>query len=297
MKNELDSDVYRSIVEQSIDAVVIINRSGDIVSWNPSAERLFGYRSEEVLGKYIHDILPTNEHRKKANESFKKFQHKGDGPLVGKMLQVRGVTKSGKEVHVQFSFSTVQVNGELYAFGFLRDISDLIHLQEKLISQSITDELTGIPNLRYYRERANTSFYLSSKNNEDLSLIMLDIDFFKKVNDQYGHQGGDIALQAFASNISQNIRAEDLFARVGGEEFVIALPKTPIEAAAAIAEELRAATEQLVIKTPDTTFQLTVSIGVASLHPGDSSLEDIQNRCDNALYQAKNTGRNRVVMA
>lgn len=93
MRKELDSHFYQVIVEKSINAVVITNSSGDIISWSTTAERIFGYSSSEVMGTYVHDILPAHDLRKKANESFKTFQDKSIGPLIGKSILVRGLKK------------------------------------------------------------------------------------------------------------------------------------------------------------------------------------------------------------
>ncbi len=157
MKSGFDEIIYRSIVENSMDAVVIINRSGDIMGWNIAAERMFGYAPSEVIGKYVHDILPAHDLREKANKSFDTFQKKGTGPSIGKSLMVRGLRKNGDEFHVQFSPNTVEVNGELYVFAFLRNISELVSLQEKLKHQATVDELTGILNRREFLQQSEVA--------------------------------------------------------------------------------------------------------------------------------------------
>ncbi len=178
MSIQPEDSVYRAIVENSIDAVVIINRSGDIIAWNSAAERIFGYKASEVLGKYVHDILPAHNLRDKANKSFQKFQKKGTGPLVGKVLQVCGLKKNGDEIHVQLSFNTTVVNGELLAFAFMRDISELVVLQDKLEYQATVDHLTNLLNRRAFMIQAEIAFGLSKRHKEPLSLLMIDLDFF-----------------------------------------------------------------------------------------------------------------------
>ncbi len=297
MEDGFDEKIYRSIVENSMDAVVVIDRSGDIIWWNTAAEKMFGYHSSEVIGKYVHDVLPAPDLREKANESFALFKDRGTGPLIGKSLLVRGIRKNGDEFHVQFSPNTVEINGELYVFAFLRDMSDLVSLQEKLKRQATVDELTGILNRRGFFQQAEVAYNMSFRHKEPLILLMMDIDFFKGINDQYGHHAGDIALQKFVDNISKIIRTEDIFGRVGGEEFVLALIKTPIDVASQLAERIRLATEELTITVSSSSFSLTVSIGITAIEGGDESLQDMQNRCDKALYKAKKTGRNRVVVS
>lgn len=297
MKNIFDNQVYESIVENSIDAVIIINQSGDIIYWNAAAESLFGYSSSEVLGKYVHDILPPQDLREKANESFNIFKSKGTGPLIGTTLLIRGLKKNGDEFHVQFSPNTIKIKEELYIFAFLRDVSEAVSLQEKLTHQATIDDLTGILNRRAFSQQAETAHRSAVRHKEPFSLLMMDIDFFKKINDQYGHHTGDIALQAFTKNISNIIRSEDIFGRVGGEEFFLFLLKTPKDAALKVAEKIRFTTDNLTITASNISIKMTVSIGVTSIHNGNDSLQQIQNRCDEALYKAKKTGRNCVVLS
>ncbi|WP_086933083.1 GGDEF domain-containing protein [Agarilytica rhodophyticola] len=297
MKSDFDDLVYREIVETSIDAVIVTDNLGNIVAWNNSAKRIFGYSASEVLGKYVHDILPAHDIRKKAKDSFKKFKEKGEGSIIGRSLQLRGLRKNGEEVHVQFSVNTVKVRGELYIFAFLRDITELILLQEKLSYQAMIDDLTGIYNRRAFIQQANSALNISIRNTEPFTLMMLDIDFFKKINDEYGHNAGDIALKKFSDNVANIIRLGDIFARIGGEEFILSLLNTSIDNALILAERIRRETENLIINTPGQSFSLTVSIGVASHRKENTTLEQIINHCDKALYQAKQEGRNRVVLS
>jgi len=291
-----ESTVFKAVVEHSVDAVIIINRSGEIVFWNHSAEKMFGYESHEVLGKYIHDIVPTHDVRSKANESFQKFKEKGTGPLVGKVLQVRGLKKDGTEFHTQFSFNKIEINGHLYAFAFLRDITELITLQENLRDQATHDELTGLHNRRSFFNNAKITFKSAQRHCEAYSLIMIDIDLFKSINDKFGHRAGDQALKTFSKAVSQIVRDEDIFARIGGEEFVIALPKTEKEAAYQLAERVRTGAEGLMIESAGNQFHITISAGVAALDQHKKTFEQLYQCADEALYQAKDAGRNCLIL-
>ncbi len=294
MKKIFHDIVYRSIVEKSTDGVVIINRSGDIISWNKAAQKIFGYTSSEAIGRYVHDILPAPHLREKAHQEFVKFKETGKGPLIGKQLQVEGLKKNGDIIHVLFSPNVIEVKGELFVFAFIRDISEIISLQDKLEHLATTDELTNILNRRAFFQQAEPAFSMSRRHHEAFSMLMIDIDFFKRINDQYGHQTGDIALMSTTKNISNMIRQEDIFGRIGGEEFCLAMVKTRQEVALKLAQRIRKETENLTINTGDLHLKLTVSIGVATMLAEDESLLVLQGRCDKALYQAKNTGRNRV---
>ncbi|MGK0409532.1 MAG: PAS domain S-box-containing protein [Shewanella psychromarinicola] len=192
----LNESTYKTIVKQSTNAVIIADANGNILSWNDCAEQIFGYTEQEVLGKHVHEILPTKKLKIRADASFDKFKKNNDfGPLIGKGIHVQGLTKACKEVHVHFSPNVTKIDGETIIFTFIRDISDIISLQEKLRLQSTTDELTGILNRRAFLEHFKTAFGLAQRHQEHFSLLLFDIDYFKNINDQYGHHVGDRVIQ------------------------------------------------------------------------------------------------------
>jgi diguanylate cyclase (GGDEF)-like protein len=156
-----------------------------------------------------------------------------------------------------------------------------------------TDELTKLYNRRYFNERLAEAMSAARRHDYPLSLIMIDLDHFKVVNDNYGHSAGDQVLKAFADLLRDMIRAEDVAARWGGEEFIIILPHTLCEAAAALAERIRDAFENISRST--TPIALSASFGVVQLRIGEDE-DSLIRRADDALYCAKHEGRNRVVV-
>ncbi|MDA8382889.1 MAG: diguanylate cyclase [Betaproteobacteria bacterium] len=157
-----------------------------------------------------------------------------------------------------------------------------------------TDELTGIANRRRFMALAQREFERSRRYGRSLALLMLDVDFFKGVNDTYGHAAGDVALAAVTQAIQEKLRGADAFGRLGGEEFAVLLAETDATGACELAERLRAAVEGLAIPNDGETIRLTISIGVAEIN-GDEDVEQLLRRADLALYGAKKSGRNRVV--
>jgi diguanylate cyclase (GGDEF)-like protein/PAS domain S-box-containing protein len=294
-KFKIPNNIFQLIAEKSLDSIIIINSSGHIVFFNDASEKLFGYTFSEVVGKYVHDILPAHDLRNKANKGFKKYQTDNNGPLIGTTVTVRGLKKNGEEVHIQFTLNSINHEGEYFSFSFLRDVTQQVLLQEKLTTQATTDTLTKVLNLRSYNDRASKEFNSAKRHKENFSLLLLDIDFFKKINDQYGHDIGDIALKTFTKTISQTIRQDDIFSRIGGEEFAVALVKVNIDYVLNIAEKIRLLIENLEIRTSSSSFKMTVSIGVAQMESQDNNLRDLQKRSDKALYEAKHSGRNCVV--
>lgn len=169
------------------------------------------------------------------------------------------------------------------------------HLNYKMAT---TDAVTGLYNRHFMSNHLQALLASGVRTTKPVSLMMMDIDFFKSVNDSYGHAAGDDVLQDFASRIVRNIRGIDLAARFGGEEFVVIMPDTDTDMAMVIAERLRTAveTKPFEVGAPDGPKRITVSIGVATTAGGEST-DSLLERADRALYRAKNEGRNRTVIA
>jgi len=165
------------------------------------------------------------------------------------------------------------------------------------IEMAITDALTGLHNRRYMETHLGTLVEQAAQRGKPLSLLMLDIDFFKSVNDTHGHDAGDDVLREFALRVRRSVRNIDLACRLGGEEFVIVMPETDMQVAAMVAERLRRriAGEPFPVQQGAKLLNITLSIGLASLASAADTPEMILKRADQALYRAKRDGRNRVV--
>jgi len=178
-----------------------------------------------------------------------------------------------------------------------KDITDRKQIEEELRRLATTDPLTGAFNRRQFMQRAQEEIDRSKRYNTPLTLLMLDIDRFKTVNDTFGHDAGDDVLKILVKKSLDLLRGSDFFCRLGGEEFAAILTHTAPEKRVLAAERLREALKALTVNTANGSVRFTVSIGVASLIESGLSLEQIMKNADNALYDAKNQGRDRVVMA
>jgi two-component system cell cycle response regulator len=169
---------------------------------------------------------------------------------------------------------------------------------EETVEQAVTDALTGLHNRRYMESHLETLVRDALRAGRKLSMLMADIDFFKHVNDTYGHDAGDVVLREFANRIRRNTRGIDLACRMGGEEFVIIMPNTEMGRAYQIGERLRAciASDPFVIK-PNQAIRVTTSVGLASMETADDTAQTLFKRADQALYASKRSGRNRVSTA
>ncbi|MES2674721.1 MAG: diguanylate cyclase [Pseudomonadota bacterium] len=180
------------------------------------------------------------------------------------------------------------------------NLSMLLHKQKELLKHlSRTDSLTGILNRGYWEARAREEIVRARRNHSSLSLIMIDIDHFKRINDTYGHIMGDYVLKRLAEYLQMNLRETELLGRYGGEEFAIILPDADHNRAWQMGERLREFIEQAVFQDPNdphhTKLHCTISLGVAAFSDGDGDFSSWVRAADLALYQAKGTGRNRCI--
>ncbi|WP_207682334.1 GGDEF domain-containing protein [Desulfonema magnum] len=182
-----------------------------------------------------------------------------------------------------------------YAYIMVQDVTDIAAYEQKLLEMSIRDGLTGVYNRRYFETRLEEEFERHKRYTRPFSIIMQDIDHFKKVNDTYGHPCGDYILKAFASMIVSSIRKVDIFARYGGEEFCCLLPETRLDSAMKLAEFLRKKIERNIFIFNNTEIRITISQGIAELKTEMGAAEALLREADHALYEAKESGRNKVV--
>ena len=173
---------------------------------------------------------------------------------------------------------------------------ELKNANKKLLEISSVDFLTNIPNRRYFFEVGNKSFHLAKREKHPLSIIYIDIDHFKSINDNYGHNIGDEILKLVSSKMNKLIRKSDILARTGGEEFTILLNNTDKENAFILAEKLRTTIENSCYRDKEFEIQVTISLGISELQNDDEELDSIISRADKALYRAKNESRNKTVI-
>jgi diguanylate cyclase (GGDEF)-like protein len=174
---------------------------------------------------------------------------------------------------------------------------DNMILREKLQDLSVRDSLTGLFNRRYMEETLTREFMRAERSNNPVGIIILDVDFFKKVNDTYGHEAGDLVLVELARLLSVSIRKGDVVCRYGGEEFLLVLPTTSMSKTIERAETIRAKVEKLKIQHNKQTLQVTASLGTAVFPDHGSSPDEVVKVADDALYRAKEEGRNRAALA
>ena len=173
---------------------------------------------------------------------------------------------------------------------------ELENIRKQLTVEATTDVLSGLYNRRYFYDISKQYFYTAIKHNQKLSVLMIDIDKFKNVNDTYGHDVGDHIIESSSKVLSKITRKDDIVARYGGEEFIVLLTDTGIKKAEDLAERIRVAVEKngITLESGEVVY-ITISIGVTQLNnKNDRNIDETIKRCDNALYESKNKGRNMV---
>ena len=284
----------KAMSEASHDALIMID-SDDIISfWNPSAEAMFGYQESEVIGKKLHEIIILSDEIKNAHVGLDKFSQTGHGPVIGTISELEAIRKSGERFPVERSVAAFQLRNRWYAVGSIRDITARKASEKRLTELATTDGLTGLFNRRYFMEMAETQLNLALRYGKNFSLLMFDLDHFKKINDTYGHDAGDEVLRNVADTMGQILRSTDIFGRVGGEEFAVAMPETDAPTAVEVAERLREQFMESIVQTNAGPVRYTASMGIAPLSDSGTVLSQMIKWADVALYQAKNNGRNRI---
>ncbi|MDF2569505.1 MAG: hypothetical protein K0R55_1109 [Sporomusa sp.] len=218
----------------------------------------------------------------------------GERQLNGFETQIR-TRKTGQLKWALISARFTQFWEENCLISTHIDITERKQIEEDLTRLATIDEMTGIYNRRYFMQLAAKEWARACRYKRNIVVLVLDIDHFKLVNDTFGHPGGDQVLRTLAGSFSQMLRQQDIFGRIGGEEFAVLLPETGVDAALQVAERLRVALQQQTIQLEDgQTLSITISIGVAAAKDTDKNFGDILTRADKGLYLAKGSGRNCV---
>jgi diguanylate cyclase (GGDEF)-like protein/PAS domain S-box-containing protein len=284
----------KSMSQASHDALIMMDEKGYINFWNPAAESMFGYSTDEAMGKELHTLLSLPADNEKAHAGMPHFTRTGTGPVINTVMEMTAVRKNGEVFPIERSVSPFQHKGKWYAVGSVRDITDRKRAEEKLIAMATTDPLTGMPNRRQFIEEAERQCQLAVRHAEPFSVLMFDLDHFKSINDTYGHDIGDIVLKEASRCLMDCMRNTDICGRVGGEEFAMAFPNTAPEQAFTFAERFRRSIMDMKINTGDDIVTSSVSIGIAGLCDETNNLELLLKRADEALYKSKHGGRNQV---
>jgi len=274
------------------DAMLVVDGTGTIQFLNPAATTLFGYAAEDLIGRTIDLLLPC---QLRDLHDPGHFACHGMGEQAG-VRELMARHRSGVEFPVELTLGASHSEGEAIYVGVLRDIRERKLQEEKLWELANLDPLTGLLNRRAFMERGAALQEEVWQQGRPVSVLMIDADHFKSINDGFGHQAGDDVLRMLADILQTAVRGGDLLGRLGGEEFAIILPGADGPDADRIAERLLADVRQARVAVPGRMLAITVSIGISTMRRC-STLDDLLAAADQALYAAKTAGRDRRAIA
>ncbi|GAB3249520.1 hypothetical protein GCM10027296_13180 [Chitinimonas naiadis] len=322
--------LLNSILESVQDAIVVVNDRAEVQALNPAVADLFGYGLHKVMGRPVSMLLPPSM-AEQQKQAFQHYMATGEhsGRVIGQREEVMGQRQDGSSFPLELTVTEIHLGKKRLFTWVMRDISERKAFEERLLEnidelqatqealnaanqQLMTanselgrmaqqDGLTGVANRRAFDQRLISEWGRAARAHHPLTLLMIDVDHFKRYNDGYGHQMGDECLRRVAGILQDAIsRASDFVARYGGEEFAILLPETESVGGEEIAEHIRAglATANIPHAHSPSSSHVTASVGIATFVPqAGTSGNSLVAAADQALYQAKEQGRNRAVVA
>jgi diguanylate cyclase (GGDEF)-like protein/PAS domain S-box-containing protein len=285
---------YRTLVERSLESILII-QEGLIKFVNPTLLRILNYDEKEMVGMDILRFIYPDD-RELFSENLSTFSN---SKQVESKLEIRMVHRNGEGIYMEILSTQIQYEGRPAILAALRNVHERKKAEAELKRLVITDDLTGLFNQRFFYIQLVKEIERAKRHDRPLSMLLIDIDMFKDFNDRYGHWEGDYVLKKIGEILLTNVREIDMAFRYGGEEFAVLLPDTKHEEAIIVAERIRKTVAQTIFYPftldgqPDVVNK-TVSIGVTEFRHEDN-MKSFLKRVDNALYQAKKSGRNIVV--
>lgn len=292
-KANIQIEKYNDRIEEMIRLSpfpIIISRLGDdkIILANNNACKLFGINPKELDRYHLKDFFADSDNRQLLTERLESEKEVQDFEILVK------TPTSDTPFWLLASANVMDYNYDLVLYSAFQDITSRKNRENLLKNQAIRDPLTSLYNRRYFEDEVSKQILALKAKNSPYSVMMLDADFFKKVNDTYGHKTGDKVLIELASTAERALRDNDIVARYGGEEFVVFLPGIKVEDGRAVADRLRRSIGMQTVYSDDNQpVKFTVSVGVSSSEISDN-VDMLIKTADEALYKAKQNGRNRV---
>ena len=305
--------MFRLALEVAPNAMLLVREEGTIVMANQAAGELFRYPPSELVGRPIEDLVPSTL-REAHRQQRADFAENPKTRPMGQKRDLRAVTRDGSELLVEVGLSPVQTRAGMMVICAVVDLSArketeaelaraaalLGEKNEELMEMVVTDGLTGLKSRRAFLDHLSAQIEVSVRHARPFSVLILDIDHFKRYNDDFGHLAGDEVLRQMGTVLREVARRSDFVARLGGEEFGILLPETERAGATVLGERFR----EVIESANWPRRPVTASIGVMTVEfeqavprPQAPEPSFILREADRALYRAKELGRNRVVHA
>jgi diguanylate cyclase (GGDEF)-like protein/PAS domain S-box-containing protein/hemerythrin-like metal-binding protein len=288
----------RTILNTALDAFISMDSAGRITGWNAEAEKLFGYTHDEALGKNLAGLIIPPAYRDAHGRGLNHFMQTGEGPMVGGRAEVTAMRKDGGEFAAELSITAIRKGEDVFFSAFMRDITERKQVESKITYLAFHDKLTTLPNRELFYDRLSHAISQAKRKHGRLALLFLDLDGFKAVNDDYGHEAGDIVLKAVAMRLQSCVRGADTIARLGGDEFTVILSEVDKPADVNnISEKIIQKLSEPVLLNDTRKCAIGVSIGIA-LFPDDGyELDKLISQADSAMYESKARGKSTYTYA
>jgi len=289
---------FKAMLDSCPLACGIVDEGFNIVECNQEAVNLFKLESKEMFMKQFFDLSP--EYQPDGRTSLQKAFDKLKQTFEAGRIKYEWLHQDmrGEQIPCEVTLVRVHVGEQDIAIMYIHDLREIkrtVEVAEKMQSIAYTDELTKLFTRRYFMINAEETLDLCKAENKEFHLVMLDLDHFKAVNDNYGHLVGDEVLKILSARMGNVVRNGTIIARYGGEEFIILLPEMCYDAAVKTAQRIQKSVEEYPFMVSKLKIPITVSLGVSTLISEEDTLNDVIHRADVALYAAKRTGRNKVM--
>lgn len=303
------NQINAQVANQLNTGIMVLDVEFNVVTWNRFLQVHSDTKAEDIVGQSLFQAFPELPERwltRKLNSviqlntpSFCSWQQRHH---LFELPHTRPITTDSEFMAQNCTFLPIEIDStQKHICILIEDVTDVCHYQtqlqktlDELAQMSRIDGLTKIYNRRHWEESLHQEVAKAFRHDKKLSLIMLDLDHFKRLNDNYGHQCGDMVLVDVSALIGNMLRVEDTFGRYGGEEFSIILPETSLAGAIDLAERICRQVDENLFKYNGQNLEVTISLGVAQLTDSIDSSEALISKADSALYQAKAEGRNKV---
>lgn len=293
------SDAFKGFIELIPDAVIFSNVDGNVILTNTRARDLFQYSLKEIDSITIEDLVPNkikNNHIR-MREIF--FKNPYPRFLSSRKFELKAKKKDNSIFPMDAALFALQTNEGPLAVNMIRDITDQEENRKQLSEYAFVDALTQLPNRRYFSENLKKYFAKAQRHNEKLALLFIDLDKFKPINDNFGHETGDFVLQKISSRLSVALRCDDFLSRIGGDEFVLIL--YPVNDRAGVCKVARKIISECSrsVEFGEQQFIVGASIGISIYNDDQNAIvnsDELLKQADQAMYAAKTKGGNYFII-
>lgn len=293
MKTQSDEwdRMFQSVIESANHGIIVTDKNGTILQWNEGAQHIFGYAKEDVTGSNISIIIPER-YQEAHRKGMERYASTKTPRVIGTTVELSGCRKDGSEFPLEMSLGTWETDKGTFFSSIIQDVTERKMTEEKISSLVYLDPLTGLPNRRLLNDRLTSALDQAKENNQIFSLLNIDLDHFKFINDSFGHLIGDRLLQEVAGRLQEFAAKSDTISRIGGDEFVLLLPNTDYNKAAEYSKNiLKTLNQPFYIKNEE--MFITPSIGISMFPADGDDVETLMKHADIAMYRVKEEGKNR----